>query len=497
MDGSLTKASLRARGICVIIPTYNNAGTIADVVTRALEQCDDVIVVADGCTDHTVELLNALPTPPHIVMLEKNQGKGSALKEGFRYALKEGFAYAITLDGDGQHFPEDIALMLEANKEHPGEIIVGQRKDLDKADRSRGSKFANAFSNFWFAVFTWKALKDTQTGYRLYPLKRLHALSLLTSRYEAELELLVFSSWAGVKIHSVPINVHYPPKEQRVSHFMPAKDFTRISLLNCVLLILSLIYGYPRMLLRFTAKVIKHLYLLTAFAVFALISMLILNPVAYLTKDERRVHLMICRIARFLIKSHIVPGISYKLQNPENEDFSKPSVIICNHQSHIDLILLLALSPNMIVLTTDWVWNNPIYRVIIRKAGFQPVSKGIDNIMPHLQNAVERGYSIAVYPEGTRSADCRIARFHQGAFHIAQSLNLDILPLVLYGSGKALPKKGHTMRRWPMELSVEKRISPSQLAGLGEYTVKQASAVRRYYTERYREMADRIEQELK
>ena len=212
------KKSLRDRGICVIIPTYNNAGTIVDVVSRALGQCDDVIVVCDGCTDDTMSLLNAMPVKPVIIELDVNQGKGTALKTGFRYALEAGFAYAITLDGDGQHFPEDIPVLLEANRRHPGALIVGERKNLENVERSKGSSFANSFSNFWFAVQTGQYLKDTQTGYRLYPLKKLRGLSLLTSRYEAELELMVFASWHGVKLVSEPVNVYYPPREERVSH---------------------------------------------------------------------------------------------------------------------------------------------------------------------------------------------------------------------------------------------------------------------------------------
>ena len=175
---------LRDRGICVIIPTYNNAGTIADVVQRSLLQCSDVIVVCDGCTDNTLEILNGLKERPCIVELKKNSGKGAALKAGFRYALEKGFAYAITLDGDAQHYPEDIPVLLAANQKHPGALIVGERKGLDAADRSSGSKFANSFSNFWFALQTGRYLKDTQTGYRLYPLKKLRGLDLLTSRYD-------------------------------------------------------------------------------------------------------------------------------------------------------------------------------------------------------------------------------------------------------------------------------------------------------------------------
>ena len=147
---STNKQTLRDRGICVVIPTYNNAGTIADVVCRTLEQCLDVIVVADGCTDETIQILQGIEGIT-VVSYEKNAGKGTALKRGFRKALEMGFAYAITLDADGQHFPEDIPTMLHANQKHPGALIVGQRKGLEEMERSKGSKFANAFSNFWFA----------------------------------------------------------------------------------------------------------------------------------------------------------------------------------------------------------------------------------------------------------------------------------------------------------------------------------------------------------
>ena len=261
------KHRMKSRGICVIVPTFNNAGTIVDVVSRCQAQCDDVIVVCDGCTDNTVQLLEAMDFPPVILDLGHNRGKGIALREGFRYALKSGFAYAITLDGDGQHFPEDIPVLVEANIKHPGALIVGARKNLENAERSGGSKFANKFSNFWFAVQTGHYLPDTQTGYRLYPLKKLRALSLTTSRYEAELEFMVFASWTGVKLVSVPVNVYYPPAGERVTHFRPGPDFLRITMLNSVLCFLAVVWGYPAMLFRALMTFLRTLYALLFFSI--------------------------------------------------------------------------------------------------------------------------------------------------------------------------------------------------------------------------------------
>jgi 1-acyl-sn-glycerol-3-phosphate acyltransferase len=493
---------LKDRGICVIIPTYNNAGTIVDIVTRSLNQCKDVIVVCDGCTDNTIELLNELNTKPIIINLEKNQGKGTALKKGFKHALKLGFSYAITLDGDGQHYPEDISIMLEANMKYPGALIVGERKNLESVERSAGSKFANSFSNFWFAIQTAKYLKDTQTGYRLYPLKKLYGLSFLTSRYEAELELMVFASWHGVKLVSVPVNVFYPSKEERISHFHPIKDFFRIFLLNTILCFLAVIYGLPIRFFQFIFSIVRSIYSLLFFVIG---SMFVMTPLVYIyltlgkiTEQKKyNLHRIFNFMAKFVLLYHKIPGIKYKQNNPYNETFKKPSVIICNHSSHLDLMPLLALTEKVIILTADWVWKNPIYKFAIRNAEFLPASLGVDVMMPQLKSIVERGYSIAIYPEGTRSLDCnKIGRFHQGAFYIAQTLNIDVVPLILYGTGHALPKKGRRLNKWKVYLEVDKRISPLELKSFGTTTKEQAIFMRDYYKKRYRQIANKIEQNV-
>ena len=494
-----TKKTLRDRGICVVIPTYNNAGTIADVVRRALEYCLDVIVVADGCTDQTLDILQGIEEIT-VVCCAKNGGKGSALKRGFKQALQMGFAYAITLDADGQHFPEDIPTMLQANQKHPGALIVGERRGLDAMERSKGSKFANAFANFWFAIQTGRYLKDTQTGFRLYPLKKIHGLSLLTSRYEAELELLVFASWHGVEIVSEPVNVYYPPQEERVSHFRPIADFSRIFVLNTVLCLLAVVYGLPLAIWRGLTTILRTIYSL----LFFLVAVIIANPIAMLysllVKDQemrrRKLHQILCFFARLVTLWHGIAGVKFSVGTPHEEDFHKPAIIICNHQSHLDLMIMLMLTPKLICLTKDWVWNNPFYGYIIRNAEFYPVSEGTETLMPKLQSLVERGYSIAVYPEGTRSQNCSISRFHQGAFHLAQQLELDVLPLILYGAGKALPKKGKFLRKWPIRIELDKRLSPAEMLALGDTPREQASQMRKYYKRRYAEMANRIEQDV-
>lgn len=492
------KSQLRARGICVIIPTYNNEKSIRQVVTDTLNYCDDVIVVNDGSTDRTTATLHEIDGIT-LVSYPQNKGKGHALREGFRKALSMGFAFAITLDADGQHYPADIALFLKANQEHPGALIVGSRQ-LEGVDRSKGSNFANQFSNFWFYVQTGKALEDTQTGYRLYPLHKLHGLGMLTSRYEAELELLVFASWHGVELVSIPVNVYYPPREERVSHFRPGKDFARISVLNTVLCFLAVVYGLP---LRLGRKLMVFLRTLYSLLFFLFFTMVVFTPAAWLylklgkvtEKKRYRLHQLIYHASRFVMIHHGIPGTKFRYRMKEKIDFDKPRIIICNHQSHLDLMCQLVFTPKVVFLTNQWVWNNPLYGFLIRHAEYVPVIDGLESILPQLRSLIARGYSVAVYPEGTRSKDCRIGRFHQGAFYLAEQLGVEILPMYLYGPGKILPKKSYHLRKGIFYIEVDHPISLQQLKAMGDWRA-QASLMRKQYIRKYEEIANKIEQEL-
>lgn len=248
-DAIATQTKMRQLKVCTVIPTYNNRGTVGNVVERVLDYCNDIIVVNDGCTDDTARILALFEERITVVHYAENRGKGYALKRGFAKAKAMGFDYALTIDSDGQHFPEDIPLFVEALEQHPGALIVGSR-NLKQDNMPGKNTFANKFSNFWFNVQTGIDLPDTQTGYRLYPLRKLPSLDLLTSRYEAELELLVFSAWRGLDLVPIQVNVYYPKGEERVSHFRPFWDFFRITVLNTILCLVALVYGWPSRLLR-------------------------------------------------------------------------------------------------------------------------------------------------------------------------------------------------------------------------------------------------------
>lgn len=248
--------------VCAVIPTYQNAKTLLKVVADVHRVVDTVIVVDDGSNDGTAALLDKATgneRPEKVLTHPKNCGKGAALKTGLTYARQQGFRYAVTVDADGQHRADDIPALLKAVEEEPDALAIGSR-GLQHENMPTKSTFANRFSNFWFALQTLQRLPDTQSGLRVYPLRRLHGLRWMSARYEAELTLLVFSAWAGVKLLPVPVSVYYPPRDQRVTHFRPGRDFTRISVLNTLLCFLMVVYGWPRIFCRQIARGVKGVF---------------------------------------------------------------------------------------------------------------------------------------------------------------------------------------------------------------------------------------------
>lgn len=234
---------------CVIIPTYNNARTLRRVLDEVLlySPGDRTIVVNDGATDGTGEILESYRAKLTVLENGRNMGKGYSLRKGFEEALSRGFEYAITLDSDGQHFPSDIPVFLSAIAGQPGSLVMGSR-NMEQEGVPGKSSFGNRFSSFWFWVHTGLKLPDTQTGFRLYPLAPLHSIRLVTTKFETEIEVIVKMAWKGVKFVSVPVRVKYDPDE-RVSHFRPFKDFSRISVLNTWFFLLTLSWYLPKRLL--------------------------------------------------------------------------------------------------------------------------------------------------------------------------------------------------------------------------------------------------------
>ncbi len=230
--------------ICVIIPTYNNAGTLAHIIADVAKYTQQIIIVNDGSTDDTVQIVKGFPFA-QLISYPKNVGKGWALRKAFKHATAEGYDYAITIDSDGQHFAKDLPAFIEKLKTAPNAIIVGSR-NMDQATIPGKSSFGHKFSNFWFKVETGVDCPDTQSGFRLYPLQLLKDTIFITRKYEFEIEVLVRSAWRGIALDAVPVTVHYEPKETRISHFRPFQDFSRVSILNTFLVIIAFAYIKPR-----------------------------------------------------------------------------------------------------------------------------------------------------------------------------------------------------------------------------------------------------------
>lgn len=175
-------------------------------------------------------------------------------------------------------------------------------------------------------------------------------------------------------------------------------------------------------------------------------------------ESKLKYHQFIQRMSGFLLKR--VPGVRFT-QSGEN-DFSKPSVIVANHQSHLDLICLMALNPKLIFFTNEWVWKNPIYGYVIRKADYIPVNDGVEAHLDKIRALVERGYSLVIFPEGTRTVDGSIGRFHKGAFYLAAELGLDITPVYIHGAYDVLPKTDFMLREGFVNVEVGPRIPCSK-----------------------------------
>jgi len=238
---------------CVLLPTYNNELTLKEVIDGILEYTTHFIVVNDGSTDSTADILKQYPDI-HLVDYKENQGKGMALRLGFKKAVELGYDHAISIDSDGQHMPKDLGIFLEAIEASPDTLFVGAR-NMGSENVPGTSSGGNKFSNFWYKINTGIELPDTQSGYRSYPVQLLKDIKWRTTRFEFEIEVLVRADWNGIKVSHVPIDVYYAPPEERISHFRKVPDFTRISVLNTGFVIAAIFYVWPLKFLKNMKKI--------------------------------------------------------------------------------------------------------------------------------------------------------------------------------------------------------------------------------------------------
>ena len=211
--------------IAVVIPVYNHERKIAQVVREALKLQLPLLVIDDGSTDATYDRLKDIASIT-IIRHGANRGKGAAILTGFAAALPSA-DWVITMDADGQHHPENALNLIRAVP--PGErpIVVGRREGMNQRHVSWKSRFGRTFSNFWVRACGGPNIRDTQSGFRLYPLPEAMHLGVNAQRFQFEVEILVRAKWRGIPIRETPVGVTYDSKDERVSHYRGFVDFFR------------------------------------------------------------------------------------------------------------------------------------------------------------------------------------------------------------------------------------------------------------------------------
>lgn len=213
-----------------VIPVYNNRLTVKGIADECLLYLKNVLVVDDGSTD--TDVLNLFEgTGVAVIRHGKNMGKGEAINTALKFIAGKGGLFMITIDADGQHYPEDIKKFLPLLSADDPAIIIGCR-NFDTINVPASSRFGRKFASLWLRIETGISVGDCQSGFRAYPVKCLSRIITYGSHYDFEAEILARGAWAGLKLISVPVDVWYPEPQSRVSSFKPFLDNLRISVMH-------------------------------------------------------------------------------------------------------------------------------------------------------------------------------------------------------------------------------------------------------------------------
>ncbi|MFZ4520455.1 MAG: 1-acyl-sn-glycerol-3-phosphate acyltransferase [Bacteroidales bacterium] len=183
--------------------------------------------------------------------------------------------------------------------------------------------------------------------------------------------------------------------------------------------------------------------------------LVVINPF-YRKKSQKILNALISKVA--WLQLYIITSVTKRVIFDEKPDYSRPAVYVANHQSVLDILSMVMLSPKIILLTNQWVWNSPLFGYVVRLAGYYPIFEGADPGIETLRQKVSEGYSIAIFPEGTRSRDGKIGRFHKGAFYLAQKLELDLIPVLFHDTRKCIAKGSFVVRTSTFTIKVLQRI---------------------------------------
>ena len=220
--------------IWCVIPTFNNKSTVKEVALGCRKYLEHVLVVDDGSIDADIKALFS-NTDIRVLKHPKNLGKGRAIRTALDFIQKQGGKFMLTIDADGQHYPQDIDKFICLLEDNPTSIIIGCR-NFKQNNVPGKSQFGRAFSNFWLRLETGAIIEDSQSGFRSYPVQYISKIKTSGNYYDFETEILTRASWAGIRLKELPINVFYPEAALRISSFHPVIDNLRISLMHIRLL---------------------------------------------------------------------------------------------------------------------------------------------------------------------------------------------------------------------------------------------------------------------
>jgi 1-acyl-sn-glycerol-3-phosphate acyltransferase len=201
-------------------------------------------------------------------------------------------------------------------------------------------------------------------------------------------------------------------------------------------------------------------------------------------------HVVLSKFVKSLV--YLMVNVKKTIINPNNEQFTTPAVIIANHQSFLDILVLVMLHPKIIMMTNKWVWNSPVFGFVVQMADYQ-LAENTEAKLDKIKEKVADGYSIIVYPEGTRNKHGIIQRFHKGAFYLAERLNIDILPIVLHGTGYCMSKNEFLLKDGEMMVKYLDRISPND-AQYGTGYAERTKLIAAHFKKEYAALSEQIEQ---